>query len=799
MRRLTNVVGWAGGLFVCLALTLPLAAQVAGEKTWSNTAGGGVGDGDNWVGGVAPIAGDILIFTGSHDVNPEVGVNFDQGDGFEYGGIIFNKAAGRFELYGGGNSISLTADGSIINNSPDVSLDWALENEVSTGQFMDFDIVMLGDATFNAAAGSLWMDGALTLGADNTLTKTGSHELTLQGLSADFLGTLVVDQGTLLLDPDGGDTALYGNVVINSGASLYALGAIGDPNDVIAGGNLTLNDGSHTYIRSFEDYFIPNFDNVDTFTVRGDLTVHSGATGHFRVVYDGMGGIAADTLNVGGVLSVETGSKIAYSINDFNLITADPNAVGGAIVDTVILVNHDNTLLIDGAAPGIGADINDVVTLVGPALLEANLTADLDSLDLNITGMMDPRTFARQHGINKSLGKALGDLFDTVLNDPGSTPEDIQSITDVLNLTTEQLTEFINQINDGVQGLSAAGVVNVQMVQTFNQILTNHLAARRDNLPVYAMQDGQSQMSMIAGLTSDPFTLSQVAASEQPATEQSAEKPMAIAQKDWALFAKVYGVFGDRDTSVQVNGYSADTYGVQFGADYQLNENWIVGLAIDYARTDISLDNGLGGIDVDTIRIGPFASYFNEKWYVDAALTYGYHTNDSTSNNGVLGTSTADYDASDITFLIGGGYKFQLNENWTLSPTGSLRFMHYASDSYTDSKDMSVDDYDFNTLHSRLGVKLTGQLKTANLLLIPELALGWEHEYLSDDSSINASIDGAYPFTVDPATADENSVYFGVGLTAVINESWSTFVRYEGNVGDETQSHAITGGVRFEF
>ena len=141
----------------------------------------------------------------------------------------------------------------------------------------------------------------------------------------------------------------------------------------------------------------------------------------------------------------------------------------------------------------------------------------------------------------------------------------------------------------------------------------------------------------------------------------------------------------------------------------------------------MTLDDGVGSIDVDTFRIGPFASYFNEQWFVDLNMTYGYHNNDA-ERVSALGTTTADYDAYDISVYLGGGYQFRLDENWIFTPTASMRYSYYSSDAYSETGTGATDtaQQDTSTLHSRLGAKLTYQLKTADMLLIPELVLGSE-------------------------------------------------------------------------
>ena len=86
-----------------------------------------------------------------------------------------------------------------------------------------------------------------------------------------------------------------------------------------------------------------------------------------------------------------------------------------------------------------------------------------------------------------------------------------------------------------------------------------------------------------------------------------------------------------------------------------------------------------------------------------------------------------------------------------------------------------------------------------DMIFIPEVMVGWEHEFLGDAGSGTTDLPGSSAFSVNTGNPDENSIFFGTGLTAIIDERWSTFLHYEGNVSSDGETHAISGGLRFDF
>ncbi len=135
-------------------LSGPLALAVAGVGAFTSVANAGIDtwsggstvptnnwtDPGNWVAGVAPLAGDTLIFDGTN----QPATNNDFAAGTAFNGLNFAITAGSFNLTGN----AITLGGSLIDNS-------TASQSVNLGS-----LVMSGTTSFTAVQTA----GALTIG-----------------------------------------------------------------------------------------------------------------------------------------------------------------------------------------------------------------------------------------------------------------------------------------------------------------------------------------------------------------------------------------------------------------------------------------------------------------------------------------------------------------------------------------------------------------------------------------------------------------------------------------------------------
>lgn len=365
--------------------------------------------------------------------------------------------------------------------------------------------------------------------------------------------------------------------------------------------------------------------------------------------------------------------------------------------------------------------------------------------------------------------------------------------------------------------------VTFDNAQLVNFTLMRQLTARRRGLPTAAT--GQTATEgigppMLAGSTHNPLVLadairqtsnesqnaSRLASNNDdiPADSDDANDAAEDGEDDqrWNLIFQAVGVFENQQTDDDFLGYRADSFGGILGADYELFDDFALGLAASYLWTDVTLKRDRGDHDIQTVRFGPYLSYAPEPWFIDATITYGYHRFDSTRRLPETGDEAdSEHDGHDVSASVGGGYVFSFN-GFELIPLASLQYVYLREDSYRESGDIAldVDSRTADSLRSRLGVRAHQTFELDDIALVPEATLGWERELLSQDHRTTARFNGGGDsFTVRAGEPNEDAVFAGIGLNALWTDAFSTFLRYDGIYHGDGEAHAATGGVNIRF
>ncbi|MFG0250935.1 MAG: autotransporter outer membrane beta-barrel domain-containing protein, partial [Phycisphaeraceae bacterium JB051] len=308
----------------------------------------------------------------------------------------------------------------------------------------------------------------------------------------------------------------------------------------------------------------------------------------------------------------------------------------------------------------------------------------------------------------------------------------------------------------------------------------------------FAAAPGQS---MLKQLNDDPYSLAQDG-------EQVAEQTTATDGK-LDFFASPFGQFGDIDSSDARTGYSYDAYGAIIGLDYNCIPNMSLGLSLGYINTDISMDNSAGDSKVDTLRFGPYLTYTNGNWNVDASITGGFHWIDANRNT-IMGTAESDYNSYDFTIYGATSYDMQLDKV-TLSPTFSLTYVHQMTDDYAESgagsANLTVEDMQTDSLQSLIGVHASMPVMIGNLALTPEAWIGWKYEWLDRDVDINSvfSANVTSPFTTTSQGSSRSQLVAGAAVFSQINEMTSIKLNYELNTASDVTIHSVWAMIELNF
>jgi len=285
--------------------------------------------------------------------------------------------------------------------------------------------------------------------------------------------------------------------------------------------------------------------------------------------------------------------------------------------------------------------------------------------------------------------------------------------------------------------------------------------------------------------------------------------------------------FGDKDDSARETGFRTNSYGVTGGADYQLTDRSILGLALGYTRQDTDLNADSGFLETDSVSVTAYASYFpSARSYVNAMLSYGHNDHDQkrtiayTIASPFTPTGTAvinqnalsDTTSRDIGGSLEGGYDF-VRGNWTLTPYGRLNVADSSIDGYTEHMSdptgpgsglaLQIEDQGFTSITTAFGGRVTTVYSGERFDLFPQVGAEYVHEFDNDNEDTRGRLvddTSGSIFLLPTDSPDRNYGNVTAGLTADFRNGWSGHVLYQGLVGyKDLNLNMFEIGARLQF
>ena len=641
------------------------------------------------------------------------------------------------------------------------------------------DLTLAGNGTIESNNNARIINNDVDLDAGFTLTFGGNRDLRLNGVISGTGGLTHDATAVLIL---AGDNTYTGLTEVNDGAELILNGTIGGSLDVNDGGLLT---GSGSMLGGTSDLTIKSGGSVSpgasvgTFTIEGDYVQDSGGT--YVAEIDTTDG-TADLLDISGTATLAAGSTIEASLigegylasgQDFVIIEAD-----GGIFDNGVLITVDSATV-----------TVDLVRDTG--FMDGNTTWSLELLRAG-----NAYSAAADPGTNSRIAFSLDSLIAIANATPTGPSAGLLGQLDALNAA--DYNQAVRQLSPEPFNLSDA--TTTAAVRDFTTQQATYLAGIRSGIEA-APRPGPPAGSMALAYD-DPLILAAAIAQARGDSSQQAAAPRQ--ENGWGRYFKVQGVFANQDTTANRTGFDATTFGGQFGIDYSYSPNLVIGLAVGYTFTDANLDGGLGDIEDQTIRAGPYMSYYKDDWYVDASLTFGWHMFDSDRNIPALGlTAHSDYDGYDITGYVGAGYHFELDWNLYLTPIASVLYSHFSYDSFSETgaggANLKLPSRESDSLRTRIGANISYRFPAMTLRPVPYMYMGWEHEFVDDDNIEAAFAGGGSPFLINVGNRDEDAFFIGGGVNLLIKKNMAAFLRIESVRASNSDAVGVAAGVSVAF
>lgn len=660
---------------------------------------------------------------------------------------------------------SISGDGEVIQRGTGTVI-FDKGNSFSGGLTVENGSVQAGIA--DTAFGS----GRVKIDAGATLDLADFNE-TIGGLTGhkhgEGDGDIRLGSGTLTLNQDRFDSNFTGRISGTGGLVKNGNGTLtlSGPNSY--SGNTLVNGGS--LVQGAKDAF----SSTSAYTVANGATVDLGsfATGMRSLENGGtvdFGGTGGTHLNISGDYKGNNGMLVMNTVMGSDDSTTDIMRVTGS-------TSGDTTIVIHKAAGSGAATVNgiELIDIAGNSGGTFNLQGDYTTKD-GQQAILTSSAYAYTLQKGDASGSNTNDWYlvsQYTRNDPdGPNPP----ACDDPNGCPE------NPSNpSGPSRFSPAAPVYTSYaasMQALNQLPT--LQQRRGDR--YLNKSGSLRGSSEAGETDDR-----------------------------AIWARIEGAHNRLEPNTTAGHVQQDinTVIMQAGVDGQFYEDesgrLIAGITGQYgngrARTASNFDDVNGGGELNTQGWGLGGTvtwYGNDGFYVDGQAQANWYKTDLRFGGGNNGL-TNDNNGFGYAFSVESGKRFDLDENWSLTPQAQLMFSSVDFDTFSDSYGATVSNRDGNSLNGRLG-------------LAANYANSWQG---ADSRMVNANVYGianlyqeflggtSINYGGTRMKADQDRTWAGVGFGGTYAWADNKYSVYgEGTVNTSlnhfADSYAVKGNVGFK-
>ena len=714
-------------------------------------------------------------------------------------GVIQNAGTGTLALNG-----TLTKSGSVlVLAGGNFAVNGQVTGSGAPGSFNSDLVVSNATVTLNASnnnySGPTYVvDGGLLIGLitnalpTNTVVIVGTASDTniipnIYTLSADqtLAGIVSVDNGrdNIIAGPVSSTVA---TLTINGATNTTFAGVIEDQNGVLrlirSGTGSTLLSGANTY--------------------SGGTTINNGRIITQNAQALGTGGVALNggTLEVRSLLTI---GSITWSGGQVALPTlTSTNGIYVASTNGLTLTNSYHVFNLTGASLTIGTPT---------ALLGATNIMGYSTNDFSVTGVGRYELLLSNNILwIEALNAPVPAYPNFVI--PGLTDNQTQ-VAQAMNVWADS-----NPTGDKATVLSAlTNIPTSQWAAAYDQMsprfyqqmatISFNLANAQYNELVqrlYGLRVAGTGFSM-TGFADNTMVLEGQGDGEKNPKNDILRPGL---DSHWGMFLDGNGIFAKANSGNMLPGYNFQSGGITTGLTYKWNESFGSGIYAGYQGA-YSKNNGLGTLIDNAVKFGLFGSYGTpdgKGLYADGLIGGGYNNyqvSRSIQFGSINRTANSTPGAGELDSMLAAGYNWRKG-NWSYGPVGSLQYTYFGVNAFneTGAQSLNLNNQGWNasSMVSSLGANCAYSWQAnRNLMVVPQINLAWQHEFLQNPYAINTTMGGT-PYSNWSAVPNRDTLFTGVGVTLEFKNTWNTAFFYNAAAGNQnitSQNIFWSAGLKF--
>jgi uncharacterized protein with beta-barrel porin domain len=269
-----------------------------------------------------------------------------------------------------------------------------------------------------------------------------------------------------------------------------------------------------------------------------------------------------------------------------------------------------------------------------------------------------------------------------------------------------------------------------------------------------------------------------------------------------------FGTYVDQNKREEIEGFISTTGGAAYGADKQISNNLLLGLAGSYAHTNVNTRLSKNSTMVNSYQGMVYGSYeFGNNYFMDAQVGFAYNDYDSKrfiTVGSVERTASADYEGYQILNKIELGRDTNFGSNFEFTPSLELTWTHIEINNYTETgagtSNLAVNDQDYDILNLTLRGELRRTWELSNGSLTPEIHLGYNYEVIDDKiQTVSSFTGGGNTFTTTGFDPANNSLLGGLGISFISANDFELKATYDMEVKEDFLSHSALLKGRWSF
>lgn len=281
-----------------------------------------------------------------------------------------------------------------------------------------------------------------------------------------------------------------------------------------------------------------------------------------------------------------------------------------------------------------------------------------------------------------------------------------------------------------------------------------------------------------------------------------------IPERGFTLWFDALGNLSNQRPQGHEKGFHTTSGGAIIGLDYQVVDQFYLGISGAYSHTDVDWEKQAAEGDIQSGYLSLYGIYSSQHFFINAVLS-GAHNEYS----GKRKIKFLDLDRrarhsnsgnEGLAYLCVGGL-FQLAKNYSLNPFISTDYIYLHQNGFREhganSLNLRVGSSNYDYLRSEAGLNFNGCIDREWGKLVPNFKFGVIREWRFKGKHFETEITGAdCTFTVSGLNPDRTLFAPGASLTALLyHERVALSIAYDGEFGEHYWDQNVNFQLGYSF